>query len=914
MTFAALLAGLIATAPAAAADGETSLAVFRRTHYSLELPLVDPFERLLHDGAADLERVENVPVDSNGGEFLFRLPSRLHNAEPSTADSVELNVFESEGGIVAFLPDSGEFAGVFEAMAGDPDSYPDRKAPPFRRVRALLTREPLGGGELLHTLSVLDPSRVRHPQWRASLAFVYRFSHAGRSHAAFFLFRTQGGEGRMAAAIARLAKERGDRLLTLNRGEIFAYGATVTTGTSAGFRFEAMGVDAAVIGAGELTRIDDLRDYLNVRGGEGTAYVSANLVYSTSSATTAFPPFRTFETGGLRVAVIGLTHPGWEKYLPPKFSGRFKLLDPQEAAMRWVPRLRRDADVVVALTNLGPGQNARLRREIPGIDIVAGDSHPFETSTEMPEKTVRDGDRGPFDPALLVTADAPTVLTEVRVTRAGAALEARERHLLLDDSLPDLDGYVKFKPEGYGVFVDSRTPILPSARRLYPEENREGPPRLKGRDFWNLTASLLAERTGAEAAFVPIYEIFERTTGDYSEELVREWFRFRDRIVVFELPGAALKGLVSEVRRQEGGGGVPAGGIRLAAGGIGEGNSIHGVPIDARTVYRVAATDRVLARSNQFPGLKGRAREIADGDFRSAMLEELRGRSESGWPAERYRPLLKGRPIEESGLWTVHFRDVSVRVSNTKVVSDPAFSGVSNARVRGFDELLIGGVSKTDLEYRSKLLKWTNAFEIEYSRSRLRPPGQAEILNTPKNRTSALTVGTWKLGTFPWHAVARSFGPSIGFQYEGHVERLPFQRRKHVASIYPGVEFFNGTVLRSLEVSGNLRRDWTPQTPVNKYGFRSRALLAKSYGAVRLQGEFGANYFIRTPADTNQDLRLELNTVVKVHLPVWKDLTLSPFVDFYYFVLKVRPVSGYSTITGLSLNFSRLWKPQYESF
>lgn len=718
----------------------------------------------------------------------------------------------------------------------------------------------------------------------------------------------------MAAAIERLRRDGKGSPLVLNRGEIFAYGATVTTGTEAGYRFEGMGVEASVPGAGELTRLDDLIDYRTQRGEKGIHFISANVVYSSNTAVTVLPAYRIFERDGAKIAVFGLTHASWRKYLPPRYATRFKLIDPLQAARRIVPQLRRQADFVVALTNIPSNQNARLQRTVPGIDVVAGNGYPFETTTRLPERTVRDVERGPFDTALAVTGDSPTVLTELKLKKDGRSMSLEERHILLDDSLPDLDGFVKFKPSGFGVFSGEKKPILPASRQLYPENGKKGPPRLRSRDFWNMTASMLVERTGAEVAFLPIFGIYERTTGDFSEELVREWFRFRDRLVVFELPGSSLKGLLSEVRRQERGGSIPSGGIRVAAGGLGKGDTIHGSGIDSSAVYRVVATDRVLAQSDQLSWLKSRKHEKDIGDLTAAAIEELRVRADAGWKPEQYRSLLAGRSIRESGLWSVRFRDVSMNVSNTKVVSDSAFSNVSNSRVRGFDELLIGGVSKIDLEYRSRLLKWSNAFEMEYSRSRLRPPGQDEILNTPKNRSSILTVGTWNLASFPLHSIGRSFGPSLGFQYEGHVERLPLQRRKHVISVYPGVEFFNGTFLRSLEISGNIRRDWTPRTPINKYGFRARTLMSRQIGTSRLQGEMRANYFIRTREDTNQDLRLELNTVFKLHLPVWKNLTLSPFVDFYYFVLKVRPLSGYSTITGLSLNFSRLWKPQYEDF
>jgi hypothetical protein len=215
--------------------------------------------------------------------------------------------------------------------------------------------------------------------------------------------------------------------------------------------------------------------------------------------------------------------------------------------------------------------------------------------------------------------------------------------------------------------------------------------------------------------------------------------------------------------------------------------------------------------------------------------------------------------------------------------------------------------------YRGKF-KWTNILELEYSRSRLNPPGQPAILNTPMNRSSLLSLGTLKVGDFPWDWMARSYGPSFGAQYEGDIERLPGLRRKHVVSVYPGVELFNGSWIQSLGVAANLRRDFTPPVPLNAYGVRVRTVASHSVGANVLQAECLANWFIRTRRDTTQDLRLEVNAITKLQIPIHKRLTLIPFLDFYYFILKVRPVSGYSAIMGMSLGFTRLWKPQFESF
>ncbi|MFC1679646.1 hypothetical protein ACFL2T_05500, partial [Elusimicrobiota bacterium] len=914
-------------------------------HYTLSLSILDPFERVLRDGNLALRSVENLPSHFKGSEYMFQVPQgpgeQRNGLDHDAPESREIEVLETSGGFFALLPSDPALMARFEEAARDPASYPDRTVPLIRRRRAELTRTPMMDGSVIHTLRLLRADAARSRQWRSTVALVYRFRDpapdpegrrtpgptdvrwpgGARGLTAVFLYKTLGGEGRVAAGIERLRERHGPDVLVLNRGEIFVYGASVTTGTLAGHRFERMGVRAAVVGSGEMVRLQDVFAYLATRSeGEGIEFLSANLVYSSAPAQTALPPFRVFEIAGKRVAVLGLTNPNRRSFLATAYMGRFALTDPIEAARKLVPELRRSADVVVALSNLTPAANARLRREVKGLDLIMGDSFPFDTDTALGAVTAEDPERRDFDEALLVTGDWPTVLTHVELRHRGLpggryALSAREEHLLLDERLPDAEGYAKFKPERYGVTVDTRPPVLPAARRLYGGwESRIGYARLRDRDFWSVAASLAADNTGSEASFLPVFPIYQMSTGDFSERAVREWFPPEERISVFELPGSDLKTLIKEVRRQEQPGAkVPGGDLKITVGGVGAGEKIHGVGVDARSMYRVLATDRLLARKQQFPEF-ARARNLRPvGSLSGLVLGELRRHADANLPVEDYRRLVSGRPLRETGLWTVNFRDVSVNVSNTKVVSDPAFADVPNARVRGFDELLIGGVSKIDVEYNRGPFKWLSATEVLYSRSRLSPPNQLPIVNTPNNRTSYLTGGTVRVAGFPWHRVARSVGPGFGAHYEGNVERLPWQRRKHVISLYPGIEFYDGSWISSIELSGNLRRDFTPLIPVNHYGLRARALVSSPLGPGRLQGEFLTNYFIRTTNDTTQDLRLELNAVAKFHLPVWKHLTLAPFVNYYYYILKVRSVDGYSLITGVSLNFSRLWKPQYES-
>ncbi|MFH2204812.1 MAG: hypothetical protein ABIJ96_16985 [Elusimicrobiota bacterium] len=924
---AALLAALAVAMPALGAEPAAPLhiATFEDSSYHLSLTLVNPFERMLREDEAALSvlRVESIAAEFNGDEYRYRLPPHLmREGLPAAPEGEEREVeyLEVPGGFFLLTPSSAPLLDRFLELIRDQASYPMRRVPEVRRLRARLAAAPAADGGVTHTLRLVPADRVRHPGWLNTVALVYRIRDAGRERHAVFIFKTRGGEGRVAAALDSLRARFGADLLVLNRGQVFVLGHTKTTGTSAGHRFAGMGVRASVPSFGDLYRIQDAFDYRRERP-DGVAFLSANLVYSTATATTVFPAYRVFRAGGKRVAVLGLTRPTLRKYFRSEDVERYAIGDPVAAALQYVPLLRAQADIVVALTNLDVAENARLKQLGQGLDLIAGDGCTFVPGELHRSTEVRESERGEFGEALLVSWDCATLLSHIEVRHRAEpggkySLSLREDHILLDEQVPDRAGYPKFNPLGFGVTADTRSVILPSLRRLYGDRpDTVGVARLSERAFWKLVASLAADHAGAEAGCMPVTGISQNTTGDFKESLVREWFHFKDDLVVFKLPGGALRELAAEAARQDApGAGVAAGGSFITLGGVGEGGKIHGAAIDGKSVYRLVGTRRLLAMADQYPALAKAEDVEALGNLENIILEQLRRGASRGWTVERYRALLAGRSNETRGLWKVNFRDIGLNVSNTKVVRDEAFSDVPNARVQGFDELLIGATFKTDLEFYRGPHKWTNAAELEYSKSRLRPPAQPAILNTPKNRTMLRSVETLRVGAFPWRWFAASFGPSLGAQYDGHVERIPLQRRKHIVSVLPGVELFGGTLVRSCTLSANLRRDFTPTLPVNQYGIQARALVSQEFGRLRLQGEVLGNYFFLTPQDTSQDLRLEFGSNFKLHIPIYKDFTLAPYIDFYYFTLKTRPLAGYSTITGIALSFSRLWKPQYEPF
>ncbi|OQA13938.1 MAG: Trifunctional nucleotide phosphoesterase protein YfkN precursor [bacterium ADurb.Bin363] len=114
-------------------------------------------------------------------------------------------------------------------------------------------------------------------------------------------------------------------------------------------------------------------------------FLSANLLDLTGRTEKIISPFLIKEIKDLKVAILGLTvqilPPGsfWEKIF------NFKFLDPLATAEKYVPELRKQADLLIILSHLGKDMDIILAGRVPGIDlIIGGHSHtPLDKPLEI---------------------------------------------------------------------------------------------------------------------------------------------------------------------------------------------------------------------------------------------------------------------------------------------------------------------------------------------------------------------------------------------------------------------------------------------------------------------------------------------------------------------------------------------------
>ncbi|MCX7926270.1 MAG: 5'-nucleotidase C-terminal domain-containing protein, partial [Fimbriimonadales bacterium] len=97
--------------------------------------------------------------------------------------------------------------------------------------------------------------------------------------------------------------------------------------------------------------------------------VCANLRYR-DTGEPLVPPYVITQIGELRVALFGLVMTDTQNYRGAR--ERVEVTNPFEVARALVPRLRQQADVVILISHLGIGDDERLAREVPGIDVIVG--------------------------------------------------------------------------------------------------------------------------------------------------------------------------------------------------------------------------------------------------------------------------------------------------------------------------------------------------------------------------------------------------------------------------------------------------------------------------------------------------------------------------------------------------------------
>lgn len=186
-----------------------------------------------------------------------------------------------------------------------------------------------------------------------------------------------GGFPALAGAVKQIRQQRGrEHVLLLHAGDTFSDDllGNLTQGTAVirmmnavGYEFMALGNHDFDYGLEQTRRLQESADF-PMRG--------ANVIDKKTQEPLFGHPFQIFERGGVRVGVLALGYHNTHETTSPKNVEGIAFTNGIESARRYVPQLRRQADVVIVLSHQGTAMDKLLAQEVAGIDlIVGGHSH-----------------------------------------------------------------------------------------------------------------------------------------------------------------------------------------------------------------------------------------------------------------------------------------------------------------------------------------------------------------------------------------------------------------------------------------------------------------------------------------------------------------------------------------------------------
>jgi 2',3'-cyclic-nucleotide 2'-phosphodiesterase (5'-nucleotidase family) len=104
----------------------------------------------------------------------------------------------------------------------------------------------------------------------------------------------------------------------------------------------------------------------------GFPILSANIRSTRANRSARITSHIIVESSGVRIAIFGLSVPCVTEQMLVRRVSDYYFIPPIDAAADIVPMLRKDTDIVIALTHIGIKPDRVMAESVPGIDIILG--------------------------------------------------------------------------------------------------------------------------------------------------------------------------------------------------------------------------------------------------------------------------------------------------------------------------------------------------------------------------------------------------------------------------------------------------------------------------------------------------------------------------------------------------------------
>jgi 5'-nucleotidase / UDP-sugar diphosphatase len=473
--------------------------------------------------------------------------------------------------------------------------------------------------------------------------------HTNDHHGAFW--KNESGEYGMAARATLISQIRAD--VEKQGGYVLLLdGGDVNTGTPESeiadakpdfLAMSAMRYDAMAVGNHEFDKPFDV--LLKQRNDWAKfPFLSAN-IYETKTKKRFFEASRVFDLGDLKVAVFGLTteQTPMQSIRFPK--DRLELRDPVAEAAKLVPRLRKQASLVFAVTHMGHYPNEQhgtrapgdvtLARKVDGIDLIVGGHTQiplFTADYENGTYIVQAGEWGKhlgrvdmeFKDGVLKLLKYELVPVNLKQTDKKAPLIVEDTKLL-DLLRPYKESAMKETSEVIGKLKGN----LEGHRSIIRKQET---------NMGNFVTYLMARSTGADLAVTDSGVIrtgLSEGPVTYGQVVSVHPLAFALKYATVDLSGAELRAYLQKVALLTDGSYPQFYGVKLLLKDrklvelkIKDKSSGEFVPLDASRIYKLALTDFIATGGDSYPELHKhpsyRQTDLSDSAVMRAYLQDTK--------------------------------------------------------------------------------------------------------------------------------------------------------------------------------------------------------------------------------------------------------------------------------------------------
>ncbi|OBV28826.1 hypothetical protein BKN38_09455 [Helicobacter sp. CLO-3] len=260
--------------------------------------------------------------------------------------------------------------------------------------------------------------------------------------------------------------------------------------------------------------------------------------------------------------------------------------------------------------------------------------------------------------------------------------------------------------------------------------------------------------------------------------------------------------------------------------------------------------------------------------------------------------------------WRAELARTSLNFSSTQINNQEDYTAFANSRISGDSQLILQLYGNMLLDYYAKRFVFFNSLLAEYGETMVFINPRSRLRNKTLDRilfSTGYTQRIWRLeqigggeiGPFLQLSLQSEFTPSPDMPY-----------RKKYFRFAAGVRLFDGKYIQNLKLNLFGEEDFSDiRHPIESMGAETGITLKRN---IREGVDFSTmlnyrHYLVNNyPHERNPQLELELS--VRLDTALWKNLTISPFVNLY--LLKGRYIEnvGSNVFIGVSLGYGKVFK------